>query len=148
MLVSFSSGGCLLVPRIRKHNSGYVVLTNLGSWVGEVCWKPCSSCWSLYLLWEEFLSAPIHSPLSSSSFRSFNPAWRRRWGRGYWSVGSFSANLKTVTQIQHPQPRWRAGHLRPRTDVDPAPPTFTRTTTPWQRLVLLEPSMPYLRSAT
>jgi hypothetical protein len=28
-----------------------------------VCWKPCSSCWSLYLLQEEFLSAPIHSPL-------------------------------------------------------------------------------------
>jgi hypothetical protein len=27
-----------------------------------VCWKPCSSCWSLHLLREEFLSAPIHSP--------------------------------------------------------------------------------------
>jgi hypothetical protein len=27
-----------------------------------VCWKSCSSCWSLYLLREEFLSAPIHSP--------------------------------------------------------------------------------------
>jgi hypothetical protein len=27
-----------------------------------VCSKPCSSCWSLYLLREEFLSAPIHSP--------------------------------------------------------------------------------------
>jgi hypothetical protein len=30
-----------------------------------------SSCWSLYLFREEFLSAPIHSPLSVSSFRSF-----------------------------------------------------------------------------
>jgi hypothetical protein len=27
-----------------------------------MCWKPCSSCWSLYLLREEFLWAPIHSP--------------------------------------------------------------------------------------
>jgi hypothetical protein len=26
-----------------------------------VCWKPCSSCSSLYLLREEFISAPIHS---------------------------------------------------------------------------------------
>jgi hypothetical protein len=36
-----------------------------------VCWKPCSSCWSLHLLREEFLSAPIHSPLSSSPYWSF-----------------------------------------------------------------------------
>jgi hypothetical protein len=36
-----------------------------------MCWKSSSSCWSLYLLREEFLSAPIHSPLSSSPFRSF-----------------------------------------------------------------------------
>jgi hypothetical protein len=28
-----------------------------------VCWKPCSSCRSFHLLREEFLSAPIHSPL-------------------------------------------------------------------------------------
>jgi hypothetical protein len=27
-----------------------------------VCWKPCSSCRSVHLLREEFLSAPIHSP--------------------------------------------------------------------------------------
>jgi hypothetical protein len=27
-----------------------------------VCWKPCSSCWSLHLLREEFLLAPIPSP--------------------------------------------------------------------------------------
>jgi hypothetical protein len=27
-----------------------------------VCWKLCSSCWSIHLLREEFLSAPIHSP--------------------------------------------------------------------------------------
>jgi hypothetical protein len=37
-----------------------------------VCWKPCTSCWSFHLLREEFLSAPIHSPLSGSPYRSFN----------------------------------------------------------------------------
>jgi hypothetical protein len=37
-----------------------------------VCWKPCSSCWSLYLLREEFLSAPIHSP--PSLVRCFGPS--------------------------------------------------------------------------
>jgi hypothetical protein len=37
-----------------------------------VCWKSCLSCWSLYLLREEILSAPIHSPLSGSPFRPFN----------------------------------------------------------------------------
>jgi hypothetical protein len=37
-----------------------------------VCWKPCSSCWSFHLLREEFLWAPIHSPLSGSPYRSFN----------------------------------------------------------------------------
>jgi hypothetical protein len=37
-----------------------------------VCWKPCSSCWSFHLLREEFLLAPIHSPLSGSSYRSFS----------------------------------------------------------------------------
>jgi hypothetical protein len=36
-----------------------------------VCWKLCSSCWSFHLLREEFLSAPIHSPLSGSPYRSF-----------------------------------------------------------------------------
>jgi hypothetical protein len=37
-----------------------------------MCWKPCSSCSSLHLLREEFLSAPIHSPpLSGSPYRSF-----------------------------------------------------------------------------
>jgi hypothetical protein len=39
-----------------------------------VCWKPCSSCWSFHHLREEFLSAPIHSPLSGSPYRSFNSA--------------------------------------------------------------------------
>jgi hypothetical protein len=39
-----------------------------------VCWKPCSSCRSFHLLREEFLSAPIHSPLSGSLYRSFNLA--------------------------------------------------------------------------
>jgi hypothetical protein len=38
-----------------------------------VCWKPCSSCWSLHLLQEEFLSTPIHYPLSGSPYRSFTP---------------------------------------------------------------------------
>jgi hypothetical protein len=42
-----------------------------------VCWKPCSSCWSFHLLREEFLSAPIHSPLSGSPYRSFNRS--RSW---------------------------------------------------------------------
>jgi hypothetical protein len=37
-------------------------LGQFGYWVGDMCWKPCSSCWSLPLLQEEFLSAPIHSP--------------------------------------------------------------------------------------
>jgi hypothetical protein len=36
-----------------------------------VCWKPRSSCWSFHLLREKFLSAPIHSPLSGSPYRSF-----------------------------------------------------------------------------
>jgi hypothetical protein len=36
-----------------------------------VCWKPCSSCRSLHLLRKEFLSAPIHSPLSGLPYRSF-----------------------------------------------------------------------------
>jgi hypothetical protein len=36
-----------------------------------VCWKPCSSYLSFHLLREEFLSAPIHSPLSGSLYRSF-----------------------------------------------------------------------------
>jgi hypothetical protein len=43
-----------------------------------VCWKPCSSCWSFYLLWEEFLSAPIHSPLSGSPYRSFKNSSKQR----------------------------------------------------------------------
>jgi hypothetical protein len=36
-----------------------------------VCWKPCSTCWSFHLIREDFLSAPIHSPLSGSPYRSF-----------------------------------------------------------------------------
>jgi hypothetical protein len=39
-----------------------------------VCWKPCSSCRSLHLLREEFLSAPIHFPLSGLPYRSFSGA--------------------------------------------------------------------------
>jgi hypothetical protein len=34
-------------------------------------WKPCSSFRSFHLLREEFLLAPIHSPLSGSPYRSF-----------------------------------------------------------------------------
>jgi hypothetical protein len=34
--------------------------------------KLCSSCWSLYLLREEFLSAPIHTPLFGLPFWSFS----------------------------------------------------------------------------
>jgi hypothetical protein len=58
-------------PETSKHSSGYVVLTSLGIRVGDMCLMSCSSCWSLYLLREEFLSASIHSPLSGSPFRSF-----------------------------------------------------------------------------
>jgi hypothetical protein len=47
----------------KMNSSGYVVLANLGSWVGDVCCKSCSSSWSLYLLQEEFLSAPFTPPL-------------------------------------------------------------------------------------
>jgi hypothetical protein len=36
-----------------------------------VCWKPRSSCWSFHLLRQEFLSAPIHTPLSGSPYWSF-----------------------------------------------------------------------------
>jgi hypothetical protein len=36
-----------------------------------VCWKLCSSCRNFHLLREEFLSTPIHSPLSGSPYRSF-----------------------------------------------------------------------------
>jgi hypothetical protein len=35
-------------------------------------WKLCLTCWSSHLLREEFLSAPIHSPLSGLPNRSFN----------------------------------------------------------------------------
>jgi hypothetical protein len=44
-----------------------------------VIWKPYSSCWSSHLLREEFLSAPIHSPLSGSPNRSFN-CYQSRFG--------------------------------------------------------------------
>jgi hypothetical protein len=46
-----------------------------------VCWKPCSSCWSSHLLREEFLSAPIHSALSGSPYRSFTLLLRSRCQR-------------------------------------------------------------------
>jgi hypothetical protein len=42
-----------------------------------MCWKLCSSCWSLYLLREEFLLAPIHSPLSGSPCQTFK--WYQCW---------------------------------------------------------------------
>jgi hypothetical protein len=67
VLVRFGSEGCLLVPR---SSSTSVAMWTWPTWV--VCWKPCSSCRSLHLLREEFLSAPIHSPLSGSPYRSFN----------------------------------------------------------------------------
>jgi hypothetical protein len=59
------SEGCVLVPR----SSGLTNLaseseTCVGSWVHLVG--------SFHLHREEFLSAPIHSPLSSSPYRSFN----------------------------------------------------------------------------
>jgi hypothetical protein len=36
-------------------------------WV-DVCWKPCSSCWSLHPFEKNFLSALIHSPYLVRSF--------------------------------------------------------------------------------
>jgi hypothetical protein len=55
-----------------------------------VCWKPCSSCWSLHLLREEFLSAPIHSPLSGSPYRSFGRPQIRRHRASSSSQGGCS----------------------------------------------------------
>jgi hypothetical protein len=55
-----------------------------------VCWKPCSSCWSLHLLQEEFLSASIHSP---SLVRRFGPSLFRGLG-GYWDLWSNSRSLQ------------------------------------------------------
>jgi hypothetical protein len=74
------SEGCVLVPR----SSGTPVA--MWAWpiwvgVGDVCWKPCSSCWSFHLLREEFLSAPIHSPLSDSPYRSFTHPAFEYWGQ-------------------------------------------------------------------
>jgi hypothetical protein len=59
------------------------------------------------------------------------PAWRRWRGRGYWCSDVRPANLKTVDvdPSTSPRPRRQASRLRPRADVDPAPPTITRTTT-------------------
>jgi hypothetical protein len=55
-------------------------LGQFGLWVGDVCWKLCSSCWSFYLLLEELLSAPIHSP--PSLVRRFGPSSGARAGSG------------------------------------------------------------------
>jgi hypothetical protein len=41
-----------------------------------VCWNPCSSCCSLHLLREEFLSSPIHSPHFGLPYRSFTAGHR------------------------------------------------------------------------
>jgi hypothetical protein len=64
------SDGFVLVPR----SSGTLVAT--WSWQTLVVSRrrvleAVSSCWSFHLLREEFLSAPIHSPLSGSPYRSF-----------------------------------------------------------------------------
>jgi hypothetical protein len=49
-----------------------VDLANFGSESETCVLKSCSSCWSLYLLRAEFLSALIHSPpLSGSPSQSF-----------------------------------------------------------------------------
>jgi hypothetical protein len=55
-----------------------------------VCWKPRSSCWSFHLLREEFLSAPIHSPLSGSPYRSFSGSRR--------DDGELTANSKACSR--------------------------------------------------
>jgi hypothetical protein len=75
----------------------------LGSWVGDVCGKSCSSCWSLYLLREEFLSAPIPSP---SLVRRFGPSIVNLNGeiRSFicddWSVLFFSFSKDHCSFIQ------------------------------------------------
>jgi hypothetical protein len=71
------------------------------------------------------------SPLQPcSSPAPLLPAWWRWWGRDYWRADVVSTNLKTVDldPSTSSRPRRRAGHLRPRDDVDPAPSTITRTT--------------------
>jgi hypothetical protein len=72
VLVCFGSGGCLLVPR---SSSTSVAAWTWPTWVvsrRRVFRSLCSSCWRLYLLREEFLSALIRSPpLSGLPSRSF-----------------------------------------------------------------------------
>jgi hypothetical protein len=76
-----------------------------------VCWKPCSSCWSFHLLREEFLSAPIHSPLSGSPYRSFRrkagsrPRAREKVGRVF--IGR--ARFEEVSPKHHWPQGWRHG---------------------------------------
>jgi hypothetical protein len=74
-----------------------------------VCCKLCSSCWSLYLLREKKLSAPIHSPLSSSPFRSFTLL-----PRSLRSTLVFWLNQETVHETMQPSLD-PAGHQVPRT---------------------------------
>jgi hypothetical protein len=64
-----------------------------------VCWKPCSSCWSFHLLREEFLSAPIHSPLSGSPYRSFSGLRCAR--AGATTVGFYSRYARAVADSLH-----------------------------------------------
>jgi hypothetical protein len=70
VLVCFGSKGCLLVPR---SSSTPVATWPWPTWVvsRRRVLEPCSSSWSPHLLRKEFLSAPIHSPLSGSLYRSF-----------------------------------------------------------------------------
>jgi hypothetical protein len=56
-----------------------------------VCWKPCLSCWSLHLLREEFLSAPIHSP----------PLWITVSVLQLCVKGTPVVSLNTVTSAVH-----------------------------------------------
>jgi hypothetical protein len=57
-----------------------------------VCWKPRSSCWSFHLLREEFLSAPIQSPLSGSLYRSFRVSELER------DLGTATSDLATTSR--------------------------------------------------
>jgi hypothetical protein len=80
VLVCFGSEGYSLVPR---SSSTSVAAWAWPTWVVSQrrvleavfvlleSWKSCLSCWNPHLLQEEFLSAPIHSPLSGSPYRSF-----------------------------------------------------------------------------
>jgi hypothetical protein len=91
-----------------------------------VFWKLCSSCWSSYLLHEEFLSAPIHSPLSGSPNRSFN-WYQSRFGSSLTIASIISKDGVPRTGFGSSALRWEElpdvaevdGSVPPRKGLDP-----------------------------